>query len=76
MPGLQQASCSEGAAGSQKWLGARTRAGASEAWAASVSEWGRHAAQRASLLLLGPSSHLYSETTFKIIPFHDHPPSS
>ena len=41
----------EGAVGSQKWLGAGARAGASEAWAASVSEWGRHAAQRASLLL-------------------------
>lgn len=60
--------------GESEWLGAGARAGASETWATSVSGRGRRAAQRASLLLC-PSSHLYSEITFEIIPFHDHPPS-
>lgn len=72
-PGLQQARLQWGAVGSQSgWEPAR--AGASETWATSVSGRGRRAAQRASLLLC-PSSHLYSEITFEIIPFHDHPPS-
>ena len=47
----------------------------------SISQWvgkacGPKSQSPSLLLLLGPSSHLYSEIAFKIIPLHDHPPPS